>query len=128
VKKLKPETIENLEWLKGRLRKYPHRYDQDRTCGAQACLYGYCLPRMLNTHRVTMPERWAIKQDPFNWNPTEDWAKWLGVSGDAASRLYAPVWHGEAAQFNRLPTDTNKQATEKARQRIDLFIQSGGTK
>lgn len=122
--KLSPETIEKLEWLKSRLRKYPHRYDQAKSCGTQACLYGFCVPAMIASRRITLTDQ----QDLDAAISFPQWADWLGVSRSSIHLLFAGRWGDKAAKFNRLPTDTDKEAAEKACQRIDLFIQSGGTK
>jgi hypothetical protein len=114
-----PDTIKKMEWLKARLRKYPHRYDQSEICGMQACLYGFCLPRMSGSKAVTANASAGLAG-------LDEWAGWLGVSCSKASRLLPSEWTGEAYKFNRNPDDTPQRASEKACQRIDLWLQSGG--
>lgn len=122
--KLSPDTIEKLEWLKARLRKYPHKYDQRQVCGTQACLAGYCLPKIAGLRRVVLTDEQHRDIDIGWLDSSRDW---LGITREMGWLLFPTWWEGDAREFNRLPGDTDQQAVKKACKRIDLFIESGGT-
>lgn len=137
---LSPETIEKLEWLKSQLRKYPHKYNQEVWCGSQGCLAGYILSHVyahklnLNHEGVMAVSEWEL-DDAINnagfCTMRLAAAAWLGLVEpmyqDGVFDLFSGRWEGDASEFNRSQTDTDEQAAEKARQRIDLLIASGGT-
>lgn len=118
-------TIKRLRWLQGILLKYPHRFDQSDWCGTQACLAGFCLPRVFGSRKVTLD--YSDLPDNYGMNPLSVRAAgWLGISMGQKYILFAANWQGEAAVFNRSNRDTDEQAAAKAIKRIDLFIESGG--
>lgn len=131
--KLKPSTIKKLRWVQARIRRYPHKYYQGTWCGTSGCIAGFCLPKVYGYKTVVLSESRSEKvlgrHREYIVFPKKA-GDWLGLTKAQRDRLFASEWEGEAAQYNRrfFAMEPDQETAEKTCNRIDLFIESGGTK
>lgn len=133
-KSLTPLTIERVNWLIGRLKKSPHRYDQGQFCGAQGCLAGFIFPQVLGSRRVIFEDYGDLEQRLMKKLKIKEEGvdtfkiagDWLGISRSQTNLLFNGRWSGGAEQFNRDQFDTDRESANKAIKRLELFLSSDG--